>query len=135
MKILAAFVICLVVMLLLDGLWLAVIAKNFYRSNLGHLLAEKPNWLAAVCFYLTFCVGILYFAVSPELADYNSYGAALKGALFGFFAYATYDLTNQATMRDWPYLVTLADLAWGSALTGTVSWATVTISKCIFPVA
>lgn len=132
MKLFIAFVICFLVMLLLDGIWLAVIAKNFYRDNLGHLLAEKPNWLVAAIFYLIFGVGIMVFAVMPQLADYDAYGAALKGALFGFVAYATYDLTNQATMKDWPYVVTLADLAWGTALTATISWATVLISRSIF---
>lgn len=108
--------------LVLDGLWLGLIAKGFYARHLGYLLAEGPVWLAAVAFYLLFLVAIQVFVVLPGL-DRSTTGPTLRrGAFFGLVTYATYDLTNLATVRDWPLVVTLVDLAWGTVLCLTVSW-------------
>lgn len=105
----------------IDMLWLGFFAKNFYSAELGTLLRTDFNWFAAVIFYLLFIGGILFFAVAPALAGGEWKRALLYGALFGFMTYATYDLTNLATLRDWSVTVTLVDLAWGTVLSGLVA--------------
>ena len=94
----------------IDLVWLSVVAKDFYRQHIGHLLAAQVNWTAAVAFYLLFIGGLVFFAVKPAIEAENGTRALVNGALFGLLTYATYDLTNQATMRDWPVLVTVVDL-------------------------
>lgn len=107
----------------IDMVWLGLIAKPFYAKHLGHLMAAKVRWTPALLFYLLYIAGILFFAVLPAL-DKGSLGrAVLSGALLGLLAYATYDLTNLATLRDWPLLVTIIDLLWGMVLTGGVAAA------------
>lgn len=105
---------------ILDLVWLGVIMKDFYRANLGHLMAPSISWAPAVVFYLIFAFGLLYFAVLPNAAQ-GLVRTMLVGALFGAIAYATYDLTNQATLRDWPLAVTLVDIAWGALLSALVA--------------
>jgi uncharacterized membrane protein len=105
----------------IDLLWLGVIAKGLYQKNLAHLLSPTVNWPAALLFYLIYIVGILLFAVRPALAAQALSQAALWGALFGFFTYATYDLTNLATLRDWPITVVVVDIAWGTLLCALVA--------------
>ncbi|MCA9743307.1 MAG: DUF2177 family protein [Deferribacteres bacterium] len=104
------------VFFLIDLLWLGVVARGFYRSNLGHVLSPEVNWAAAILFYLMYIVGILIFAVVPALNSNSLSKAALWGALFGFFTYATYDLTNLATLKDWPIKVVVVDVLWGTVL-------------------
>ena len=104
-----------------DLLWLGVIARGFYRNNLGHLLSSTVNWPAAVIFYLIFIGGILYFSVLPALAEGSLRRALVNGALFGFFTYVTYELTNLATLPDWPLRVVLVDTAWGVTLCASVA--------------
>lgn len=100
----------------IDLIWLGVVAKNLYQNNLSHLLSPAVNWPAALAFYFMYIAGIILFAVKPGL-DAQSLGkAAIWGALFGFFTYATYDLTNLATLRDWPLKVVVVDIAWGTLL-------------------
>lgn len=100
----------------IDLIWLGVVAKNFYQNNLSAFLSPSVNWPAALAFYFMYIAGIILFAVKPGL-DAQSIGkAALWGALFGFFTYATYDLTNLATLRDWPLKVVFVDIAWGTLL-------------------
>ena len=123
MPYLIAYLVCIVVMGGLDFLWLSNTSQALYHRDLGPLLADNPNMTVAVVFYLIFIVGILIFAVRPALASGDWRTAALYGALFGFFAYATYDLTNFATMKVWTLRVTLLDIAWGTFLTGTVASA------------
>ena len=123
MAYLIAYLVCILVMGGLDFLWLSNTSDALYHRDLGPLLADNPNMTVAVIFYLGFIVGILIFAVRPALASGDWRTAALYGALFGFFAYATYDLTNFATMRVWTLRVTLLDIAWGTFLTGTVASA------------
>ncbi len=105
----------------IDLLWLGVIARNFYQNNLAHLLSPMVNWPAAICFYMIYITGILIFAVKPGL-EAGSFGRAIwLGALFGFFTYATYDLTNLATLRDWPLKVVVVDIVWGTLLCALVA--------------
>jgi len=100
----------------IDMLWLGVLARSFYQTNLRHLLSPEVNWPAAFVFYFIYIAGILLFAVRPGLEAQSLGKACLWGALFGFFTYATYDLTNLATLRDWPLNVVLVDIAWGTVL-------------------
>jgi uncharacterized membrane protein len=117
----AAFVASLVAMAVIDGIWLALVARNFYRDNLGHLLADSTNWVAAVAFYFIYVAGITFFATQPGIEEGSALTAAWRGAILGFFAYATYDLTNHATLRGWPTIVTVVDMAWGAVLTAAVA--------------
>ncbi|HKU63775.1 MAG TPA: DUF2177 family protein [Rhizomicrobium sp.] len=123
MAYLIAYLVCIVVMGGLDFLWLSNTSASLYRRDLGPLLADDPNMTVAVIFYLVFITGLLIFAVRPALASGDWRMGALYGALFGFFAYATYDLTNFATMKVWTLRVTLLDIAWGTFLTGTAASA------------
>ena len=100
----------------IDLLWLGVVAKNFYQDNLAHLLSQDVNWPAAFLFYFMYIVGIILFAVKPGLEAGSLAKAAMWGALFGFFTYATYDLTNLATLREWPIKVVVVDVLWGTVL-------------------
>ena len=104
----------------IDLFWLGVIAKGLYQKNLGHLLSPDVNWPAAFAFYFIYIVGIILFAVKPALADESLLKAVLWGALFGFFTYATYDLTNLATLKDWPIKIVFIDIAWGVVLCSLV---------------
>ena len=111
------YFITLFFFLLLDGIWLGLIAQPFYQKEIGFLLAENPNWAAAGVFYLLFVAGLVFFVVEPALRAGTPPGrAALRGAFFGLVAYATYDLTNLATMNGWPIVLTIVDMAWGTAL-------------------
>ena len=123
MAYLIAYLVCILVMGGLDFLWLSNTSDALYHRDLGPLLADNPNMTVAVIFYLVFIAGILIFAVRPALASGDWRTAALYGALFGFFAYATYDLTNFASLKVWTLRVTLLDIAWGTFLTGTVASA------------
>ena len=123
MAYLIAYLVCALVMGGLDFLWLSNTSAPLYHRDLGPLLAENPNMTVAVVFYLVFIVGILIFAVRPALAGGDWRVAALYGALFGFFTYATYDLTNFATMKVWTLRVTLLDITWGTFLTGVAASA------------
>lgn len=109
------------IMGLLDYLWLGFIAKKLYYAEMGKLLLDKPNMGAALVFYFIYVVGVLVFVVNPAL-ERDSWQYALgMGALFGLVAYATYDLTNLATMKDFPLKIVLIDLAWGMFMTTVVS--------------
>ena len=105
----------------IDLVWLGLVAKNMYNRNIGHLMSSQVNWVAGGVFYLAFIVGILVFAVYPAVDKDSLLRAIVLGALFGFFTYSTYDLTNLATLKDWPLSITIIDIAWGMVLTGAVS--------------
>lgn len=105
----------------IDMLWLGVIARNLYKEQLHSLLSPQVNWTAAFLFYFIYIAGILFFAVRPGLEAGSLARACLYGALFGFFTYSTYDLTNLATLRDWPVLISVIDIAWGTTLCTLVS--------------
>lgn len=115
------YLLTIPVFFLIDMLWLGVIAKNLYRPRIGHLMSDDVNWTAAICFYLLYIVGILFFGVLPALKDENWQTALFFGAAYGFFTYMTYDLTNLATLRDWSVTVVIADVVWGTVLGGTVA--------------
>jgi uncharacterized membrane protein len=121
LKLVLAYAGSLAVMLVLDLLWLAVIAKNLYQSALGSLLADSPKLGAAAVFYLLYPAGVLYFAIAPALASGSPLQAAGRGALFGFFAYMTYEFTNLALIREWPASLVAIDIAWGVALTAVMA--------------
>jgi uncharacterized membrane protein len=105
----------------IDMVWLGLVARTFYADQLGFLLAPNTNWLAAAIFYLLFIVGILVFVVVPGLENKPLKMTLARAALFGLITYATYDLTNLATMKDWPLLISLVDMAWGMVLSILVS--------------
>ena len=129
---LIAYLITSIVFLSIDFVWLAKIAKPFYFSNLSGLLLERPNMIAAAGFYSVYVIGIIIFAVAPALRDGSVSTALLYGALFGFFTYATYDMTNYATLRDWPGIVVIVDIAWGTALTATAATLGYLGTKAVF---
>ena len=103
----------------IDIIWLAVVARGFYTSQLGDLMADQVRWGIAIGFYAVYVIGIVFFAVRPALASGDWRTALMFGALFGFFCYATYDLTNMATLRGWPVQMSIVDMIWGTVLTGT----------------
>lgn len=115
----------------IDMLWLGVIAKDFYQEKLGHLLG-KVRWIPAVIFYLFFIVGIIFFAVSPALEMGSLTQALLVGIFLGLLTYATYDLTNLATLKDWPISVVIVDMLWGAVLTGSVASLSYLIGRALF---
>jgi len=121
-KALIVYLITVPVFFALDLLWLGILARDFYQRHLGYLMRPQVNWVAAISFYLLFIIGIVIFGIKPALEAQSPFRALVYGALFGFFTYATYDLTNLATVRDWPFVVTAVDLAWGTALCGGVAW-------------
>ena len=125
------YAIALPVFFAIDMMWLGVVAKNFYRSQIGTLMKSNPNWTAAIIFYLIFIVGLVVFVITPAVEKGSWTHALLFGALFGFVCYATYDLTNLAVAKDWPLLVTIVDLAWGAVLAASVSTATYFIASKI----
>lgn len=121
------FLIALPVFFAIDMLWLGLIAKSFYREQLGPMLRSDVNWIAAFIFYAIFLVGLVVFVVVPAVDAGSWSQALLRGALFGIVTYATYDLTNLSTLRDWPVVLTVVDLAWGMVLAGSVSVITYAI--------
>jgi len=123
------YVATFIAFLAVDMIWLGLVARTFYRKNLGFLLAPAPNWIAAVIFYLLFIVGILVFVVMPGLNEDSLRTVLLRAALFGLITYGTYDLTNLATVRDWPLLVTVVDMIWGTVLSVLVGLAGFVFAK------
>ncbi|MEZ5820657.1 MAG: DUF2177 family protein [Xanthobacteraceae bacterium] len=117
-----AYAVTAVVFLAVDYLWLSR-AIGFYRNALGDLLAQKPNLLAAAAFYSIYFVGIVAFAVMPAAGNGGWVSALLSGGLLGLVAYATYDLTNLATLSRWPLAVAVVDMAWGTLVTALASVA------------
>ena len=122
-EIIAAYIAAAVVMAGLDFIWLKLTMTGLYQHALGGLLAEKPNMVGAIAFYLVYLVGVIVFAVRPGLENGEWKTSLVRGALFGFFAYATYDLTNLATLKDWPLRLSLIDMAWGTCLTALAAAA------------
>lgn len=125
------FLIALPVFFVIDMLWLVLIAKNFYQKQIGFLMNPDINWVAAIIFYLLFITGLIIFVISPAIEKHSWLHALLFGALFGLITYATYDLTNLATLKDWPLLVTIVDLIWGAVLAASVSVITYLIASRI----
>ena len=120
-SIIFSYLLTFLFFLIVDMLWLGVIAKNIYQKYLGGFLTDNVNWTAAVVFYFIFVVGISIFVIYPSVNNGSVYQAILMGALFGFFTYATYDLTNLATLKGWPLPIVFIDIIWGSVLSAVVS--------------
>ena len=116
------YFVTLAAFLAIDAVWLALVARTFYRRYLDWLMAANPNWIAALAFYFLFVVGVLVFVVIPGVEDGSLKTILLKGALFGLIAYGTYDLTNQATVKNWPLTITAVDMVWGTVLSVAVSY-------------
>lgn len=127
-----AYLITAVVFFVIDIAWIGWLGRGVY-SQLGPLLLERPRMGAAAIFYAAYIVGIVYFAVAPALAEGNLGKAVLNGAIFGLLAYATYDMTNYATLKDYPLQVALIDMAWGTALTATAATVGYLGTRMAFP--
>lgn len=119
------------VFLLIDLAWLGLIAKDLYKKELGFIMAESTNWPAAIIFYLIFLLGLVFFVINPALAKDSWKYALVVGLFFGFITYSTYDLTNLATLKDWPLKITIIDLIWGASLGSAVSTITYFIVKLL----
>jgi len=115
------YLIALPVFFIIDMVWLGVVAKNFYQAQIGFLMRSPIQWYAAIIFYLLFLMGLVVFVIMPSLEARSLARVIMLGALFGLVTYATYDLTNLATVKDWPILVTLVDLVWGMVISVSVS--------------
>ncbi|HQV68235.1 MAG TPA: DUF2177 family protein [Thermoflexales bacterium] len=125
------YLIAFVAFLAIDGVWLTFVAQGVYKQYLGYLMSPTPNLLAAGIFYLLFIVGLLVFVILPGLKEGSLGNTLLRGALFGLVSYATYDLTNLATVKDWPIAITVIDLIWGTVLSAAVSFVTFTLGRRI----
>lgn len=118
-----AYVAAAVVFLGLDFVWLGLVARTAYRSWIGPLMRDEIHVAAGALFYLVYVIGLVIFATAPALKEGGWQAAAFYGALFGFFAYGTYELTNYATLRDWPIAMVMVDMAWGTALSAIAATA------------
>jgi uncharacterized membrane protein len=122
-KHLVAWAVTFVVLLVIDMIWLGVVAKGMYQEAMGDLMSPNPRLAFAAVFYLIYPVGLLVFAIVPGLAAQGVMRAALMGGLFGLFCYATYDLTNLAVIRNWPLALSFIDIAWGTLVSGVAAAA------------
>lgn len=120
-RIVIAYIATLIVFAIVDYVWLTQVGPSLYRPIIGSILTPEPRMGAAILFYALYIAGLVYFAVHPAFATGQWQTALVKGALFGFFAYATYDLTNQATLIVWSTRITVADMAWGAFVSGVGS--------------
>ena len=125
------YAIALPVFFAIDMVWLGLVAKNFYRAQIGTLMKSDINWTAAIIFYLIFIAGLVVFVIAPAMENGSWTHSLLFGALFGLVCYATYDLTNLAVAKNWPLLVTVVDLLWGAVLAASVSVVTYFIARKI----
>ena len=125
MRYLISYILAAIIFLAIDSQWIGNFATEFYQEKIGHLMADTFDLKGAAAFYLIYIAGIVFFAVRPALKE-TARKPALKtalicGGLYGFFTYATYDLTNYATLRDWPFDMVVIDLIWGTVLTAIVA--------------
>ncbi|MDQ7840540.1 MAG: DUF2177 family protein [bacterium] len=125
------YVATLLVFLAVDMIWLGGIAKGLYRAELGHLMRPAPLWSAALIFYALYVVGILFFVVYPARGDAALTRVFFTGAFFGLIAYATFDLTSLAVIRDWPLRIVFIDLAWGAVITGITATVSARILRLL----
>lgn len=123
------YFITFVVFFLVDIVWLGFISKSLYSKYLGHLMAPNVNWAAALIFYFLFIAGLVFFVINPSIEKQSILYAILAGGFFGLIAYGTYDLTNLATIKDWPINITIIDLIWGTFLNATTSGITFLIAQ------
>jgi len=125
------FLIALPIFLVIDLIWLIFISKKFYAKHLTNLIKPNVNWLAAIIFYLLFIVGLIIFVIQPGFESKSLLRIVLSGGLFGLVTYATYDLTNLATLKGWPLIVTIVDLFWGMFLSISTSCLTYLVAVWI----
>ena len=116
------FIITFIVFMTIDLIWLGVVAKNLYNKYLGYIMTKNINWIAAVIFYVIFVIGLLLFVIYPAMAKNSVQYIIIYGMAYGFITYATYDLTNLATLKDWPIEITIIDLIWGTTLSTLTSY-------------
>ncbi|MFZ4564225.1 MAG: DUF2177 family protein [Bacteroidales bacterium] len=119
----------LAVFFAVDMVWLVLVARSFYKKHLGYIMSPTINWIPAIIFYILFVVGLLVFVVIPGVKENSLQSTFLRAVLFGLITYATYDLTNLATINQWPLAVTLVDLVWGMVLSSIVSVAGFYLAK------
>lgn len=115
------FLVVFAAFFVIDLIWLGVIGKNFYRTHLGFIMRKKVFWPPAIIFYLLYIVGLIFFVINPALGRESWLYALMAGAFFGLICYSTYDLSNLATLDRWPLPVTIADIVWGTTLSGLLS--------------
>jgi len=125
------FLIALPAFFVIDMAWLVLIARKFYSEQLGFLMKPDVGWTAAILFYLLFIAALVIFVIAPAVEKHSWVHALIYGAFFGLVTYATYDLTNLATLKDWPVVVTIVDLIWGSVLAALISVITYFVSSLI----
>lgn len=125
------FFVALIVFLVIDLFWLGVVAKNLYAKHLGDLMTKQVNWVAAFIFYAIFIIGLVFFVLTPALEKQQVSYALIVGAFYGLITYATYDLTNLATLKNWPIAITIIDLIWGVTLSMTTSGVSYLILKVL----
>ncbi len=130
-KLILSYLLTFTVFFAIDMAWLGFIAKDLYRKHLSDFLSDQVNWPAAFIFYFLFIIGIFIFAILPAVEKDSVRTAIVLGGLFGFFTYATYDLTNLATLKNWPVFIVWIDVIWGFLLTSTVSTAGFYIVKWV----
>ncbi|WP_303976735.1 DUF2177 family protein [Dongia mobilis] len=121
---LVTYLAVLILFILIDGIWLGLVASGLYLEGIGGLMAPTPNWVAAAAFYLLYPAGLVFFAIAGTTRQTMA-AIAQRAALLGFMAYMTYDLTNLATLRDWPLGLSLLDMIWGallSAVSASLGW-------------
>jgi uncharacterized membrane protein len=128
-----AFAVTAVVFLILDAIWLGVISRNLYQREIGDLLLPKPNFGAAAVFYVIYIAGLVYFCVVPGVAGQSALRGLVNGAVFGIVAYATYDLTNLATLKGWSTTLVFIDVAWGAVASAIASAVAVAVTTRAVP--
>lgn len=128
LKFLPAYITVIIAMFVLDLIWLSQIAKPLYQAGIGHLMAAEPKLGFAALFYLVFVFGLMWFAIRPNLPVKGLKSTFIAGTIFGFFIYASYDLTNLALLKDWPLKLSLIDISWGTILSGVCA----AIGKFVF---
>ncbi len=132
MQFLIAYLATAFVFLVIDYVWLAHVMKDYFNTKLSHLMADEVNFGIAALFYLVFAAGIVLFCVMPALKSKSWVKAALLGAALGFLSYGTYDVTNAATLKDWPLMLSVIDTAWGTGLTALSATAGYFITNAIY---
>lgn len=123
------YFVTFIIFLLIDAVWLGFISKNFYPNYIGHLMAQEVNIFPALLFYVLYVVGIVYLVIKPSLEKKSLTKSLIFGALLGLVSYSTYDLTNLATLTNWPVVVTVVDIIWGTILTMSVSGVSYLVSR------
>ncbi len=118
------YFLALVFFTIIDYIWLAFISRKMYQKEIGHLLAKKANYLAAIIFYLIYLIALLYFVIDPAINQKNLGLLIESASIFGFITYATYDLTNLASLKSWPIKITIIDILWGTFISLSVSYLT-----------